>query len=203
MTGGPGESWQDREARRRGVAQEARQLDREPAGWPARIVLALATVAWLATLVWLTLTLPERVPTHWSAGGTPDGWSSRTSALAFTTAIPLLVLYPMIWISRLVIVWPHGINTPYKEWWLDRPRRLVRYERLVREDLMVIVGMSVLLMAGADLIIGYAAHQPGGRVPGWWFPVLLIAYLVVLGVVVVRMMVGPRYRPDDADPQLA
>ncbi|WP_131104082.1 DUF1648 domain-containing protein [Ornithinimicrobium sufpigmenti] len=202
MTGGPGESWQEREARRSRIAQEARQLDREPAGWPARLLLALATVAWLATLVWLALTLPEQVPTHWSSGGTPDGWSSKASALLFVTAIPLLLFYPLIWLSRLVIVWPQAVNTPHKEWWLERPRRLVRFERLVREDLMVIVAVSLLLMVGSDLIIGYAAHEPGGTVPGWWFPALLVAYLLVLGVVMLRMMGGPRYRPDDTDPGL-
>lgn len=203
MTGGPGESWQERAARRRRVAEEARQLDREPAGRGARLVLGLATVAWLATLLWLVVTLPEQVPTHWSGGGTPDGWSSRASALVFVVVVPVLLFYPMILISRLVLVWPDGVNTPHKEWWLDRPRRLVRFERLVREDLMVIVAVSLLLMVGSDLIIGYAAHRPDGTVPGWWFPVLLVAFLLALGAVVVHMVAGSRYRPDDTDPDLA
>lgn len=203
MVGGPGGSWQEREARRRRVAEEARALGREPAAWWARLTLAVATAAWLATIAWLATTLPEEVPTHWSVGGTPDGWSSRAGALAFVVLLPALMFYPMILLSRLVLVWPDGVNAPHKEWWLDRPRRLVRFERLLREDLMVIVGVTVLLMAASNLITGYAAQQPGGAVPAWWFPVELVAFLVALTVVLVRMFVGGRYRPDDDDPELA
>lgn len=202
-TGGLGESWQERAERRRQVAQEARLLGREPAGrWP-RMVLILATVAWLVALIWLVATLPERVPTHWSGGGTPDGWSSKAFAIGFAVLLPVVFFFPMIWLSRLALVWPDGVNVPHKEWWLDRPRRLVRFERLLREDLMVIVGITLLLMVGTDLIIGYAAHQPGGTVPAGWFPVLLVAYLAALTVVIVRMLTGPRYRPDDDEPELA
>lgn len=203
MTGGPGESWQEREARRRRVAEEARKLDREPAAWWARLVLGVTLAAWVASIAWMVATLPDRVPTHWSASGTPDGWSSKTGALAFVVLLPALMFFPMIWLSRLVLVWPQGVNAPYKEWWLDRPRRLVRFERLLREDLMVIVSVSVLLMVAIDLIMGYAAHQPGGTVPAWWFPVVTVAYLVVLTAVTVRMLVSRRYRPDDDDPELA
>ncbi|WP_134772749.1 DUF1648 domain-containing protein [Ornithinimicrobium flavum] len=203
MVGGPGESWQEREARRRRVAEDARTLGREPAAWWARLTLAVVTAAWLATIAWMATTLPEQVPTHWSAGGTPDGWSSRAGALAFVVLLPALAFYPMILLSRLVLVWPDGVNAPHKEWWLDRPRRLVRFERLLREDLMVIVAITVLLMVSINLITGYAAHQPGGAVPAWWFPVVLVAFLVALTVVTVRMFVGGRYRPDDDDPELA
>lgn len=200
--GGPGESWQERAERRRQVAQEARLLGREPAGrWP-RTVLVLATAAWLATLVWLVVTLPERVPTHWSAGGTPDGWSSKAFAIGFLALLPVVLFFPMVRLSRLALVWPDGVNVPHKEWWLDRPRRLVRFERLLREDLMVMVGLTLLLVVGIELVTGYAAHQPGGTVPAWWFPATTVAYLVALAVVLVRMLTGPRYRPDDDDPEL-
>ncbi|MFK5646982.1 DUF1648 domain-containing protein [Ornithinimicrobium sp. LYQ121] len=202
MVGGAGESWQQREERRRQVAREARLMAREPAGWLPRLVLVVATAAWLATLAWMAATLPERVPTHWSGGGTPDGWSSRAFAVGFALVTPLVLFYPMLWISRLVMVWPDGVNAPHKEWWLDRPRRLLRFERLLREDLMVIVGLSVLLMAGIGLIMGYAAHRPGGTVPGWWFAALVGGFVGALALVIVRVMTGPRYRPDD-DPELA
>ena len=203
ITGGPGESWQEREERRRQVAREARQLGREPAGWGPRMVLILATVAWLAALIWLVATLPERVPTHWSGGGTPDGWSGKASAIGFAAVLPVLFFFPMIWLSRLALVWPDGVNVRHKEWWLDRPRRLVRFERLLREDLMVMVGLTLLLVVGIELVTGYAAHQPGGTVPAWWFPTMTVAYLAALAVVIVRMFAGPRYRPDDDDPELA
>lgn len=196
------ESWRERAQRREQVSREARLLDPEPVAPMPRLVLAAATAAWLLTLVWLVLVLPERVPTHWSGGGVPDGWSSRTGALAFSLLVPLLTLYPMLWLSRLVIVWPDGVNTPHKEWWLDTPRRLRRFERLFREDLMLIIAVTVLLFAGTQLTIGYAAHQPGGELPWWVLPVMLVPYVALLALVVARMAVGSRYRPDESDPDL-
>lgn len=203
MTGaGTGESWQERDQRRRQVAREARLMAPEPASWLPRVVLGVATLAWLATLGWLAATLPERVPTHWSGSGTPDGWSSRPFALGFALLAPLLFAYPLLWLSRLTVIWPDGINTPHKELWLDTPRRLVRFERLLREDLMLMAGLTVLLLTGVDLVIGYAAHQPGGLVPWWVFLVLVGGFLVLIGLVTVRMLVGSRYRPRDDDADL-
>lgn len=202
MSGRPDESWQEREARRRRAVAEAKLLQREPAGGGPRLVLAIAVVGWLLSLAWLTLTLPERVPTHWSGGGVPDGWSSRIGAIGFALLLPLATIIPMLWISRLVLVWPDGINAPHKEWWLERPRRIIRFERLLREDLMVIVALTLGLFVAVSLIIGYAAHQPGGVVPAWWFPVLLVGYVGVLTAVTVRIYTGPRYRPDDSDREL-
>lgn len=85
MSGG---TWQEQAARRTAVSREARTLPREPASWPSRVALGLATVAWLGTLVWLVATLPERVPTHWSSGTVPDRWSSRGVALAMSALLP-------------------------------------------------------------------------------------------------------------------
>jgi uncharacterized membrane protein len=198
-----GESWRRREERRRQAAREARLLDPEPASWWPRAVLVGATVLWVATLAWLAATLPARVPTHWSFGGTPDGWSSRGAAMAMAVLLPLGFVYPMLLISRLVLTAPQAVNAPYKEWWLETPRRLRRFERLVREDLMVIVGLTVLLMTAIDLITGYAAHQPGGRVPGWWFLAVTLGFLAAIAVLTVRMLVGRRYRPRDEEPELA
>ncbi|AKT52815.1 hypothetical protein ADJ73_11980 [Arsenicicoccus sp. oral taxon 190] len=199
MSGG---TWQQQEQRRQAVSREARTLPREPSSWGPRLALGLATVAWLATLVWLVATLPERVPTHWGTGPAPDGWSSRASALAMSALLPPAVAYPMIWLSRLALVWPDGINVPHKEWWLERPRRLVRFERLVREDMMLVSAATVGLLAAADVQIGVAAHRPGGEVPEWTFPVTLVGFLAVIGVVVARMGLGRRYRPRDDDPDL-
>lgn len=200
QTGG---TWQQREAARKDVAREARDLPREPASWGPRLAIAVATLAWLTTLVWLVATLPERVPTHWSGSTVPDDWSSRGTALAMSVLLPLVLAYPMVWLSRLALVWPDGINVPHKQWWLERPRRLVRFERLVREDLVLLVAATVGLLTAVDVQIGIAAHRPGGETPGWSVPVLLGTYLLLVGLVVGRMVVGRRYRPREDDAELA
>lgn len=182
------------------VAVRARTLPREPASPWRWLALVLATVVWLATLVVLAVTLPDRAPTHWSGGSRPDDWMSRGGSLLVSVALPLVTTYPLIWLSRIAIVWPDGINAPNKEWWLQTPERLVRFERLLREDLMLVAALMLLLYAGTDLGIDYAAHQPGGRMPGWFFPVSLIGFLVLLALVLAPMVVGRRYRPrEDVD----
>lgn len=191
-----GRTWQERGAHQRHVADAARALPRERSGAGPRGALAVATIVWLATVVWLALTLPERVPTHWTSGSVPDGWSSREGALAFSVLLPLVTIFPLLWLSRLALVWPDGINLPEpaKRWWLDTPERLVRFERLLREDLMLIVASTLLLFAAADVVIGVAAHRPGGMAPGAAFPAILVGYLAAIGAVVIRMLVGGRYR---------
>lgn len=199
-TSGTGESWQESEQRRQEAMRRARSLPREPSGVFPRLVLGIAVAVWLVVLVWLVLTLPARVPTHWSSSE-PDDWSSKPVALAFSVGMMLLLL-SLPWLSRLVFLAPDLVNAPYREWWTSTVPRVVRFERLVREDLMVITGLTMLLLASTEVVIGYAAHQPGGAVPWWIFPVVLVAYLVLLTLCVVRMYLGGRYRPEEQDPDL-
>lgn len=196
------EKWQEREERRRGVVRGAQARQREPTSRGPRLAIGLTTVAWLATLIWLFATLPEQVPTHWSFDNTPDGWSSRSVALAMAVVFPVVFAYPMLWLSRLAFVWPEGINVPHKEWWLQTPRRLVRFERLLREDLMLLAALLLLLLVAMEVQIGYAAHQPQGTVPGWTFPVIIGGFLASSGILMVRMVAGPRYRPRELDSEL-
>ncbi|AXH97199.1 DUF1648 domain-containing protein [Ornithinimicrobium avium] len=190
-----GESWQERERRREEAVRRARKLPREPSSARARLVLWLSLACWTGVLVWLALTLPERVPTHWSGSGVPDGWSSKAGALAMPVVF-LAITLPLVLLSRLVFVAPDLVNAPHREWWTSTVPRVVRFERLVREDIMVITGLTLLLLVSAEVVIAYAAHQPGGAVPWWIFPVALVAYLTLLTLRVVRMYLGGRYRPD-------
>lgn len=199
MGAGATQTWQERERKRQQVAEQARAMPREPASWGPRAALGLGTVLWLAVLVWLFLTLPERVPTHWSFGSVPDGWSSRPVALAIAALLPVLTAYPLVWLSRLAVIWPSGINVPDKEWWLQTPERLVRFERLLREDLMLMVAVMLLLFTASDLQMGWAAHQPQGAVPAWSFAVLVGGFLFAIGFVLARMVTGSRYRPREGD----
>lgn len=140
---------------------EAKTLEREPAARWVTVVFGAATALWIVVVVWLALTLPDEVPIHWSSGGVPDGWASKTGALAFSILVPLATIFPLVFLSRLVLAAPDTLNSPHKEWWIAEPHRLIRCERLLREDLMVIVALTVVLLTTVDVLIGYAAHQPG------------------------------------------
>ncbi|XVX20510.1 DUF1648 domain-containing protein [Actinomycetota bacterium] len=196
-----GEDWREREARRQAAAGEAKGLPRQPAGATPRVALLLATLLWLAVLVWQWLTLPDRVPTHWSTSSAPDGWASRAGQLWFALLTPLLFVYPMIWLSKLCLYWPGGINIRHKEWWLETPARLIRFERMVREDMMWFAVLLLLLMTGADISIGIAAHRPGGQMPALSTVLLVAGSLIGVLAFVIRVS-HSRYRPQDSDPAL-
>ncbi|ACV08442.1 DUF1648 domain-containing protein [Jonesia denitrificans] len=192
---GVNSSWRERQAHLREVMAEAKTLEREPAARWVTVVFGAATALWIVVVVWLALTLPDEVPIHWSSGGVPDGWASKTGALAFSILVPLATIFPLVFLSRLVLAAPDTLNSPHKEWWIAEPHRLIRCERLLREDLMVIVALTVVLLTTVDVLIGYAAHQPGGVVPSWWFTILLVAYVLALVGYTTWMYASARYRP--------
>ncbi len=194
MAGDAGD-WREQGRHRRRVADQARLLGREPLSDPVRAVAALSVVLWLGVMVWLAVSLPDRVPTHWSTSPLADGWSSKPAALALLIGLPLVTFLPIPLLSRLMLSLPDLVNAPYKDWWLGTPQRLVRFERLLREDLWLITGASLLLMAAIGLIIGQAATTPGGQADPWWMWATIVGYLAVIGLIVARMLAGRRYRP--------
>lgn len=180
------------------VADEARGLPKEPTS-PWILILVVATVvAWLAVLAWQVMVLPERVPTHFGAGGEPDGWSSKAGALAFSSLLPLTVFVLVPLTSLLVLRAPELINGPNKEWWTATAPRLRRFERLVREDLWLIVVVTLALLVAMQVGIVVAAGAHDHRMPEG----LLYGGMALFGAgivaVLVRMYAGGRYaeQPD-------
>lgn len=155
------------------------------------------TVVWLSVLAWQVAVLPDRVPTHFGSGGQPDGWSSRTGALAMSALAPVAFAFPLPLMSLLAIRWPAGINTPNKEWWTATGPRLRRFERLMREDLWLLAAAMLGLFIGIQVGITEAASTDDGSMSGAWVAGPLIVMLVGTGVVLARMY-GGRYaeQPD-------
>ncbi|MDV8001653.1 DUF1648 domain-containing protein [Rhodococcus sp. IEGM 1408] len=181
----------------RSLGEEARGLPREPtARWILVLVAGLVAV-WLAVLAWQVQVLPERVPTHFGAGGVPDGWSSKSGAIAFSTLGPLLFALPLPLMSLLVLRWPAGINAPNRQWWTATAPRLRRFERLLREDLWLIAAVMLVMFIGIQVGISEAARTPEGRMPGVWLVGPVTVVFVGTGVVLARMF-GSRYaeQPD-------
>ncbi|MFN7243984.1 MAG: DUF1648 domain-containing protein [Dietzia cercidiphylli] len=180
------------------VADEARGLPKEPTS-PWILILVVATVVvWLAVLAWQVVVLPERVPTHFGSGGEPDGWSSKAGALAFSSLLPLTVFVLIPLTSLLVLRAPEFINGPNKEWWTATAPRLRRFERLVREDLWLIVVVTLALLVAMQVGIVIAVDAPGQRMPEEFLFGGLAVFGVGLVAVLVRMYAGSRYaeQPD-------
>ncbi|GAA1717001.1 DUF1648 domain-containing protein [Dietzia cercidiphylli] len=180
------------------VADEARGLPKEPTS-PWILILVVATVVvWLAVLAWQVVVLPERVPIHFGSGGEPDGWSSKAGALAFSSLLPLTVFVLIPLTSLLVLRAPEFINGPNKEWWTATAPRLRRFERLVREDLWLIVVVTLALLVAMQVGIVIAVDAPGQRIPEEFLFGGMAVFGVGLVAVMVRMYAGNRYaeQPD-------
>ena len=160
-----------------------------------RAVATLSVMLWLGAMVWLAVSLPDRVPTHWGTSPVADGWSSKATAVALLVVLPVVMFLPLPLLSRLMFTHPDVVNAPYKQWWLETPQRLVRFERLLREDLWLITGSSLLLITAIGLIMGQAATTPDGRAEPWWMWVTIGAYFGAIGAITARMVAGSRYRP--------
>lgn len=180
----------------RETARQARQLPTEPTSRGVRAIVGGAVAVWLVTVLVVYSTLPERVPTHWD-GSEPDDWSSRAGALVAFVVGPIAIGAVLRLVTSLVLRWPQGINAPNKEYWLQTPQRLRHFERLVREDLMLIGALTTLLFAAISVMTGVAAHREGGELPGVFFSVIMIAFMAGILGLVVRMLLGRRYQPSD------
>lgn len=180
----------------RETARQARALPAEPMSRGVRTLVAGAVVVWLATVIAVFFTLPERVPTHWS-GSTPDNWSSRGGALAAMIIGPVVVNVVLAGTSRLVLRWPQGINAPNKKYWVSTPARMRHLERLLREDMALIGAVAMLLFAAISVMTGVAARRPGGEMPGMLSAVIMTAFVAGVLTVLVRMLNGTRYRGDE------
>jgi uncharacterized membrane protein len=88
------------------------------------IVLTVLLLDFLAYLAYSAKLLPEKVATHFGAGGLPNGWMSRSHYLLFLGAIggvlPLINVIVVLFLGRI----PNRlINLPNKEYWLSDENR--------------------------------------------------------------------------------
>lgn len=193
--------WRHRAALGRKSAQEAAALPKEPAGALPRTALTAAIAVWSAMFAVAVIYLPEQVPIHWSAASEgfsrADNWASKPAALGFL-AMAFVSVMALTLLPRIVVRIPELINSPHRDWWMASGVRLVRYERLLREDLMLIIAATVTLLTGIGIQVILAARTPGGATATWVFWALLGIYLAAIALVLARMIGGRRYRPEVA-----
>lgn len=181
----------------RRVSAQARDLPRQQPARGPFVVLAVAVVVWTVTTVIVAMTLPDRVPVHWS-GSTPDRWSSRIGAMAAFVVGPLVIAAILAVVSSLVVRWPQAVNVPHKEEWLRTPQRLRTLERRVREDMALFAALAFVFFAFVSVGTAVAARRPGGETPGVLVagPILLFVG-GILALLIGRMLLSKRYRADE------
>lgn len=180
------------------VADEALNLPREPVAPWIRVLAIVVALLWLGVLAWQIVVLPERVPVQFEVGGPPTSWSSRLGALVFPVLMVAAVTLPAAFVPALVFRAPGSISAPNRQWWTATPARLRRFERLLREDLLLLGVAGTVLIVVVQVQITLAARSPDGQAP----PEMWLAMVVALAGLLVpfaRMIgAGGRYdrQPD-------
>lgn len=154
-------------------------------------LLAVAPAFLLATVV----ALPDRIPTHFGAGGMPDGWMTRSGytafMLAFTVALPILVAAA---IGVLPSFAPRLVNLPNRDHWLAPERRDDSLAFLGRHACRLGCLMVLLAMGVHWLIVRASRSTPPQLEEGrllWVLAAFLVA-LVIWVVAIYRRFPQPR-----------
>lgn len=143
--------------------------------------------AYLAVVVIFAVGAPTRVPSHFNGAGVADDWSSKSSTVVFMTLIgvglPVLLGIPWPW-GR----WPALLNVPYKDHWIETDQRAGLTARVV--TFMRLVGGLVCALMGAMLavmLVDSLATGPADTAPGWLFGAFTAAFIVGIGLCVVKI----------------
>ena len=89
-------------------------------GW--RLLNLALVAALLAVSIWAYPQLPDRIPTHFGAGGDPDAWSDRTVAAWFLLpGVSVFVTLLLLFVGELVGRRPQYVNMPAKARLLELP----------------------------------------------------------------------------------
>lgn len=133
--------------------------------------------------------LPDRVPTHFGAGGVPNGWMTRggytTFMLAFTVGLPVLMVAAIGVLPRFA---PRLVNLPNRDHWLAPERRGDSLAFLGRHACLLGCLMVLLAMGVHWLIVRASRTSPPRLEEGpllWMLAVFLVA-LVAWIVAIVR-----------------
>jgi hypothetical protein len=122
-------------------------------------ILGFLYLCFVGYLIFSTWQLPERVATHFNAGGQPDGWMSRFSHLlimaVFGFAFPLFFV-GLFFGLRFV---PDALNVSNRDYWLAPERRIETFDYLFRQGLWRAC-MAVCFVTGLHYMIIHANFQP-------------------------------------------
>lgn len=167
------------------------------------INLALLLLLWLVSL-WAYPRLPEQIPVHFGAAGTPDRWAS-TSALAwFGLPLAAALLTALTYLfARLLPSRPTWVNVPQKERYRTLPDH--RKRSVIAQVLRLLWGTNALVLAvlcAIQLASYRAAH--GHSTQGLIVGVLLLTVLstpVILAVWLppIQRELDRQLRADEAE----
>ena len=138
---------------------------------PAALALALLYGVLVALVAEAYPRLPERVASHFSLGGEPDGWMSRPSyaaSILLGAAMVAIVCAGALYIARYLPV--TSVNIPNRAYWLAPERRRETYDKLLAFglwldclDVALFIGLHILTVrANRAVPVRLPAREAGG-----------------------------------------
>lgn len=185
----------DEAAGRQSVGADAGADDREHVGELYWGLLATSVVLWLSVQVGLMFALPDRVPLHWSDRTQADSWTSRFGAFV-ALWVPLIIPAVLPLCSRIVMHRPVKGMIRARSFWAGSPANLRRFERLLREDLILVSVMYMVVLAWLSFTVGLAAKDENGAIPQAMFTVPTILFVLGVCAVISQGIWGKRYDPE-------
>lgn len=137
----------------------------------SRGVTTLILIASLALIALTSVWLPERIATHFGAGGLPNGFMTGGTYLAFMAgvAVGIPTLLSAI-IGAAIHRSPGSINIPHRDHWLAPAEREATAEFLVRHTARLAAGVALSALALHGVLIHANSLTPPrleGAYIGW------------------------------------
>jgi uncharacterized membrane protein len=152
------------------------------------LTMAALLVGWWLHLRYFLGRMPERIATHFGAGGRPNGWMPRDFLGTFDVVFMAVVLGITVGSAYLARKLPVSlINVPHRDFWFAPERRAASYARLLRH-LLWLSCLMVVFLAGVNQMIFIANLRPGTpTLPGFETVLLVGAFFTALVAWIVRL----------------
>lgn len=126
------------------------------------VLLVLLYLCFLACWTWAGSQLPERVATHFGAGGQANGWMSRSASQWLVLSLSLFLPSIVVALSCLTRYVPGITNIPNRDFWLAPERRTDTVNYLVGHSLWF-ASLAVWFVLGIEYSIVRANEQSPPR----------------------------------------
>jgi hypothetical protein len=126
----------------------------------AVMFLGLATILFVASLVYAAGQLPEHIATRFDFDGQASAWMSRPAYLVSMTGFGLgvpLLLMGLFWATRFLPAW--FVRLPHKAYWLAPERRPETARYLGRHSVWL-AAFTLAFITGANVLVVLANQNP-------------------------------------------
>lgn len=157
----------------------------------------VATALALLVLAWSATQLPDRVAIHFGVDGTADGWASRTGAVVAMGAVTLGTAVLFGFLGRWMTTMPWSmVNLPEaaKRRWVEAGKE-DDLRRSLADDLYVVGGLTMVLLAGVQVLTVVANRRAPDAELGAGAIVLVGLYLVAITIWTFKMLTKYRRPP--------